>query len=890
MRLGKFRLENYVGIYNGLGLDKIEIDFRKAKNRIIRIVGENGSGKSVIINSLTMIPDHNSSFINGRIAKKYIEYIVNDSLEYHITMTHNVTTKGEREPAKVSLIKVVDGDETELNVNGNVGSYKDIISSEFGFDINFLALMTLSATKRGIGDMTPADRKKYVSLIISELVDYNNVNKVLSKRSTIYKSMINVLVSKIKNLGDLDYLQNNIKSIDNRILAFENEKNVIISKMSQAEAVMNMHDPDLKIQTRYNTLNEELINKHKLLETNQVIYSDFINKHHISNTQEFYTNVKSEIDRLNISNQILNTKISTLISDRDNDMNNINENTTKLMAIQCDFNIPELKAEIESLNKSVSDTIDELKSYSQLNMNNCYDIEYYVSCIDIIDTINEQISVFKSKYDFEIVSSVLSWEFDLDLDNKIEDCNKDIMAIESLIVEANTIIETYNHLELRPTDCKIDSCPFISESMRAKEVIHKYDLNKLEQQKIELYEKKELLLNRKTMQDSLMMCNNDINVYTRSVLNYNKFLTKMGLQFNESYIKDILCNSWKDYTVIKQTIQDKIEVCNITYRMNGMTDKLKQLQVEWDKYESKKDIIDLLSNTIAQQNEHLNELLVEIEKSNSEIAENNTKIMTYTKVLTETEQVLVIYKQIQDLENDINSINSNLASIQNSMKIINENIVTINNLKVRLESIQETLKPLYDDKSTMLHSLKLSSEYNSELEEYQAKYNKIETIKKYSSPTKEGIQLVFMELYMGTTVSIANELLAMMFGGQYIFGKFVINEREFRIPCIGEGIINDDISSMSGAQICMTSMIISFSLAHQASSKYNIIKLDEVDAMLDSNNRASFIPMIYAQMDMLHMDQCILISHNNESSVETDLVLLKMNGIDQPMGNVIFQY
>ena len=158
--------------------------------------------------------------------------------------------------------------------------------------------------------------------------------------------------------------------------------------------------------------------------------------------------------------------------------------------------------------------------------------------------------------------------------------------------------------------------------------------------------------------------------------------------------------------------------------------------------------------------------------------------------------------------------------------------------------------------------------------------------------TPTGIQLTFMEMYMGKVIQVANNLLSMFFNGQFTIMPFVINENEFRIPCAGEGILNDDISSMSSAQIAMISMILSFSFLYSSSSKYNILKLDEIDGPLDANNRIMFIDVLNNVMNMMGTEQCIMISHNTELQVDdADIILLKSSENNDYMhGNVIWKY
>ena len=66
MRLHYLQLQNYIGIYNGIGVDNIAIDFSKAVNPITVIRGDNGSGKSTLFKALTPFGDPSSSLIPNK--------------------------------------------------------------------------------------------------------------------------------------------------------------------------------------------------------------------------------------------------------------------------------------------------------------------------------------------------------------------------------------------------------------------------------------------------------------------------------------------------------------------------------------------------------------------------------------------------------------------------------------------------------------------------------------------------------------------------------------------------------------------------------------------------------------------------------------------------------
>ena len=65
---------------------------------------------------------------------------------------------------------------------------------------------------------------------------------------------------------------------------------------------------------------------------------------------------------------------------------------------------------------------------------------------------------------------------------------------------------------------------------------------------------------------------------------------------------------------------------------------------------------------------------------------------------------------------------------------------------------------------------------------------------------------------MNNIIMMANQLLELMFGGTYKLLPFIINESEFKFHAVEKGYTNDDISSCLQSQICMISMILSFSI------------------------------------------------------------------------------
>ena len=121
MRIGFIKLVGYIGIYNGLGLKEIIIDFSKCKFKKIVIKADNGSGKSTLIKSLHVMPDNNGSLVPGMECRKEMS-IINNDIVYNIRIIHPINSKGDRATTKAYLQKVTPEGVFELNPNGNISS------------------------------------------------------------------------------------------------------------------------------------------------------------------------------------------------------------------------------------------------------------------------------------------------------------------------------------------------------------------------------------------------------------------------------------------------------------------------------------------------------------------------------------------------------------------------------------------------------------------------------------------------------------------------------------------------------------------------------------------------------------------------------------------------
>ena len=313
-------------------------------------------------------------------------------------------------------------------------------------------------------------------------------------------------------------------------------------------------------------------------------------------------------------------------------------------------------------------------------------------------------------------------------------------------------------------------------------------------------------------------------------------------------------------------------------------------------------------DTLASQRESMRKFEEVRQSLQKSLDDLNVRLSCNSKVLQDVEKALESAKAYAKHLNEVviprcdqiidgikkrNQYREELTAIQEKMSMISNYIESRTRLYGELKSLDTELSYKQKEKDEAVYKLRQIDEYEKSLAEYKEVYDKYyEKIRYHSSPTT-GIQLVFMQLYMGKILDISNKLLSYLFQGQYQLQPFIINEDEFRIPCMGNGYLNDDISSMSSSQLTMISMILSFALMSVSSTDYNVIKLDEIDDPLDEPNRAAFAILLDNIMDVMHTEQCIMISHSSEMITNNaDIILLRSDGLVSvdPGANIIWDF
>ena len=898
MKYKWIELYGYAGIYNGMKLMDIKIDFTKCKTNKIIIKGDNGSGKSTLENAINPNPDSNDNFIPNCEARKNI-CLCDNGIDYIIRYIHPINNNGSRGTTKGYISKIINGQTIELNPNGNISSCKDILYDEFNLDSNFISLSKLSSENRGLVDNRPADRKKLVNSIINILEVYNGIYKKLSKKSSTYKQLINSITYKIDNLGNELQLKSQLENIISRINKLENERDMTIEAIATVKIKISEFMDILK-NNNYDSIVSELkdVSSHNKVLRNQILkkLTDLGIKD-INSIEEFlkYIEQQISISKSTIANNSF--QVSNLLSQREIEFNDLKNKQIRLDSLQSDYNYLDIKNAMNQSQKIVSNyekifnemglknislitkteydsAMESLKYLKDLSSNllslyNISDLEYVINNIEYISSELTKTDKIKNEIDY------------------LKSEKERLFSSISIYISKQDIIDELNN---RPNECKIDTCPYIKSALEASIQYPRKELEKLQKE----YDNIENEINKKS--NYL----NKLNIFREiliSVLSIKReldskinFILKLPVKrdFKETFFNRILSyDSFDDIT----KLYGYIDCGNMIEEYKLAKSQLDKYQSEYKLYEAKNNIIESILIDIESLTKKVDKMALDIETINNSTSDLEIKLREYEDVKIKISNLLSKInddlKPSEEREKELLKIKDSLDVNSNEIEILHDNLNTLNN---NLASVNSDIKGLSSEKEKINHSIILLEQYKIELQDYSNKYSKIEKIKYYSSPST-GIQTLFMQLYMNKIISTANSLLSLLFDGEFILQPFIINENEFRIPCIGSGLLHDDISSMSTAQKCMISMILSFSMLNQSSTRYNVIMLDEIDGGLDTINRGLFIELLDNLMNMLHCEQCFMISHNNELNTSVcDLIILKNSSNDIYNGNIIWQY
>lgn len=906
MKFEYAKLVGYMGIYQGTLRREVEIEF--GHNRITMIKGPNGCGKSTLLSALSVYPDNNGCFIPKEKAEKIL-IVNNNGRRYKINIVHGINSKGDRETVKGYIKKEEQGDWVEQNPTGTIGTYKDYIETEFDLDPNFISLSFLSTETKGLVKKTPGERIKMVSSIVQYVEVYNNMLKVINKRISVYKSLLNKVVEKIELVGNQEQLEADMNRTLESLNALYTERSMIVDAISKDKAAISLADPDSSIQNLYSSIQitldriEREIESFKANEKYLLEQITFLSREELASselTSAAYLRFKESINSAKMRMDMLSTELNGYLNDREEENRAISILVNRIESLQSEYNYDTLITLLEK-NRKNKEQYEEI--FNDIHIKNAINIskDEYITGLNTLNDIKDTIrAIQSSSYNDDIKLTIDMMKGNKNIATECDNQRKVVDSISERISTTKEQISYYQGLcdkvailSNRPSKCKIDSCSFIAESLEAVKKNPEENLCRLNTELDELqhsYKVEEDLLN------SLNNCleiYHQLNMMLRNVQNNSGIISKLpvGNEFldNNALLDAIYNNS--NFEEIDE-LYKYINCANIFEEYKYTIDTLKDLEAEYKIYETKSSSIDDLNKELSRLNEKLNGIVEKIDVVNNEINDlkvvvdgSATKFELLDSLVSIQSKLDKCYANKKDYENQLNTVSENMQGIQVCLNNIQQN-------EIKLAELDKVIAPLEEQKTSIKYSMGMLKEYEMERESYGKSYNMLEVLKEYSSPTKKGIQNLFIKVYMAQTLKLANDLLKLFFGGRLTLLPYTIEDGEFSIPCYSSytGITTDDVSHCSRSEKAMVELAMSGALMMQGSSKYNIFKIDEVDEGLDVSNRMAFLEACDTICEILHVEQMLMISHTSELNVSNNVDVIKMRAnteLGEMGGNVI---
>ena len=893
MRLLRLRLENYIGIYNGMGLNHIEIDFSKCIHKVLIIKGDNGTGKSTIFKALTPLADSSINFIPDKTAIKEIAYETDFQTILNIKY-ESVVKDGIRRPTKCYLNRLnPDGSIENLNPSNNITTAKEVIYDILGIDDNFITLSQLSANKKGLGGLKPSERKRYVNSIISSLAVFNNIHKMISTKSTVLKSIIDSYVTKLNQIGNVAIVEDAIKKDTLALKELDNKKNGLISEIATIKAEL------ARLDTSGNFLNDyKDLSMRKIILEKEIRELPDIEEY----SEEKLIQYEKDMARYEANEEMLSSRAKEILDNELELSNNITELQIKLDSLYDKDHMDDLNSKIESTKKE----LETYKPFFSLfeTYKNISEQDYETVKL-VIEKFNSTVEIIFQTYSEtvrkESMNSLRTGKNEIILDHteilsglekQLEELRTEKRDVEFL----NNRSKDYNKI---PDDCNHKSdCPFIKDIVEAKNLLKSrqslYSLSTKINSTLDAIESAKNLAEENMMKTQCLYEMKSILEYIQSM---SKIIRKFPGTESLDSINTLYHNIEYGIRLNFESVDKYQEFKNISTIVSALEDDLHSYESAKEKLISANAEIRILQEKIDTDLKNLSTIRDSKVSVLAEIEKIRSSKLEIKSVLDSIRYAKINKEKFEEVSEELQSITSKIDSMEKDTVAIKELTDRLNRRGSELSALQNTdLPALTKAIEENKYRIVLFEQYTRDSQEYGAKYNEIQMIKKYTSI--HGIQTVYMSVFMNSILNMTNALLTLLFRGRFTLQPFIINENEFNIPCAdSEGRVREDISLMSDSQLSMISMLISFVLLRNSSNKYNIIKLDEVDDNLDNMNRIQFSILIEQIMIDLGFDQCLIISHNNELDLSnTDIVILKMesqemiDSLYNSGGNIVFSY
>lgn len=900
MRITYLKLINFIGIYNGTGLSEFEMKFDNNKNKIVLLLGKNGSGKSSVLSTLhpfaSTLDDRTEFILSGRDGYKEI-HIENNGRKYIIK--HFFKRNGKGKLSTKSFIGYWDDKKfIELNENGTVKSFAEYVKQELDVTEDFFVLTRIGSNVSGFIKKSSSDRKKFISDFLPDIEEYLYNYKIINDKWSASKKEIKTITDQINKLDSKEHLETRKKDIEQRIEEVANRVNMCNKLINEYEGRISVLDPDSSSRKEYSKLSSDLLDRETDLANCNISKYLHLGDFEECKRKQLLIDSKKELRETELANFTekeyeTNTRYLKLQSE-------IADKKERLSHIKLERDLSEYLELRTNYEGMINEKEYLLMSFPEWYQNYYKDIKadeliaYQNKMIDLCKTLQ----TIMSKYTLENIENALICDINYineTINNKKSlrrQKGEELVAIKDHYKELLNNARQKDILDQRPSDCTNNMCPFIREALKFVNIDK--ELND-EQRRMDDKEKEIASLTEEL--ESLANIYNafvELNTIYKTInTDYLIGKTHFFVNFNNITFKDfVLSHSQEQYYYISPILDYVYTLADIKeYEAN-----LKEINSNIQILEDKESIIKMLENDIIEIQKEISQCYFELEDLKWKIIDTKDKLVKIDALKIQLEEAVGKMSMRERLKEEIDKIKIRQSELSSTMTKIEDMQRKIDIAAIEVEKKEQERKPLDKDLDKIKYDLQKLEDFKERKEKLDTVFNNLNILRDALSPTK-GIPLLYIDVYLQKSKSITNNLLDLAFKGNFQIEDFELTDKDFFIKARRDnGEPLSDISIASQGEKALASLTISMALIQQSMKKYNILLLDEIDAELDSSNRSAFIQLLEKQFEVLGVEQAFLITHNREfDSQPVDLVLLKNHGVDvtddvyMENKNIIFQ-
>lgn len=876
MRITRLYLKNFIHIYSGMHKRVVELNLKDIDKKINIFIGKMGSGKTAILGHLQPFSSYGTLdsrnqedlILAEEDGLKEIEYEIND---HYYKIQHKYTWNKSSKTHSVKSYIQRDG--IELNENGNVRSFKEIIKLEFGIEQNFLRLLRLGPNVSNLINMKSTERKSFIASLLEDADVYTTLFQKINEDYRGINSILSVMSNKLNSLSadkesemkiELSQLTDVVSKLQEDIQKDREEISRLIG-INQSISSNKSIDELLEIIKKSNKMKDHLLQEMNLIH-------EKLDKTPLENIEDLsiqYGKISAILVNLEESIISITSKYDSMESDRNKirDYLLLQKSNTQIQSLETQLQIAYQKY------KEAEEGINNFQckySYEYLGSLQT-SIESFQFAIEELCANSEKV-IHKLYYSDNTLGKWANRQLNILRGRQVN--------LKKLLNNIQFSIEYECPLPLyRPPMCPTDNCPFIishpqiikeknSHKCNQKIMDLKHEIDSLE---IEISECEDCIYQIPKM-DFVKKLWEKISIPLKNIgaLNENKLITILTNLNSRChwYSPDILQS-----TIEKLKMKDSYESLKSNYFI--LKNELIELKASIGKYND--EDLEMKDSELSKLMNELKELQIKKETTMKE----KEQIEELLEILRDSENLKERYKklsdeynsqltQIDDLTHIINRMQVNLSMITDLQKSIQENSIIYNQKMSRLNQL-----------NTIMQDIKSTTEsYNEYLEERNILKTLLDAVS-----SKEGIPVIMVKLFLDECKSIVNDLIADIFDDDLEILDFDLREdtNEFKIPYLINGVAVEDISSASQGQTSVISIALSFALCRKAMFDYNIMLLDEIDNSIHKRDREKFIAILSKQMNSVHSEQIFLITHNDifqQSGLPVNIILTTPESID----------